>query len=34
MNKNEQQLYRDISDLTKAITKLVKTLEKIIKYQQ
>ena len=33
MSKNQQQMYRDISDLTKAITKLVKTLEKIIKYQ-
>ena len=34
MNRNEQQLYKDISDLTKALTKLVKVLEKIIKYQQ
>ena len=34
MTRNEQQMYKDISDLTKAITKLVKTLEKIIKYQQ
>lgn len=34
MSKNEQQMYRDISDLTKALTKLVKVLEKIIKYQQ
>jgi len=33
MNKNQQQMYRDISDLTKALTKLVKVLEKIIKYQ-
>ena len=33
MNRNEQQMYKDISELTKAITKLVKTLEKIIKYQ-
>jgi len=31
MNKNQQQMYSDISELTKAITKLVKTLEKIIK---
>ena len=33
MNKNQLQMYRDISDLTKALTKLVKVLEKIIKYQ-
>ena len=33
MNRNEQQFYRDISDLTKAITKLVKVIEKIIKAQ-
>jgi len=31
MNKNEQQMYRDISDLTKAVQKLVKLLEKVIK---
>ena len=31
MNKNEQQMYRDISNLTKAVQKLVKLLEKIIK---
>ena len=31
MNKNEQQLYRDISNLTKAVQKLVKLLEKLIK---
>ena len=31
MNKNQQQLYRDISDLTKAVQKLVKLLEKVIK---
>ena len=31
MNKNQQQMYNDISELTKAITKLIKTLEKIIK---
>ena len=29
MNKNEQQLYRDISSLTKAVQKLVKLMEKI-----
>ena len=34
MNRNEQQFYKDISQLTKAITKLVKVLEKIIKEQQ
>ena len=28
MNKNEQQLYKDISNLTKAVQKLVKLLEK------
>ena len=33
MNRNEQQFYRDISDLTKAITKLIKVMEKIIKAQ-
>ena len=33
MNKNEQQLYRDISNLTKAVQKLVKLLEKIAKQQ-
>jgi len=33
MSKNQQQMYSDISELTKAITKLIKTLEKIIKYQ-
>ena len=31
MNRNEQQLYKDISDLTKAVKKLVKLLEKVIK---
>ena len=31
MSKNQQQMYNDISELTKAITKLIKTLEKIIK---
>ena len=31
MNKNEQQMYRDISNLTKAVQKLVKLLEKAIK---
>jgi len=31
MNRNEQQLYKDISDLTKAVQKLVKLLEKAIK---
>ena len=33
MNKNEQQMYRDISELTKALTKLVKILEKLAKEQ-
>jgi len=31
MNKNEQQMYKDISNLTKAVQKLVKLLEKVIK---
>ena len=34
MNKNEQQLYRDISDLTKAVQKLVKLLTKLAKEQR
>ena len=33
MNKNEQQLYRDISRLTKAVEKLVRILEKLAKDQ-
>jgi len=33
MNKNEQQLYKDISDLTKAVQKLVKLLTKLAKEQ-
>ena len=33
MNRNEQQMYRDISSLTKALTKLVKILEKMAKQQ-
>jgi len=33
MNKNEQQLYRDISSLTKALEKLVKVLTKLAKDQ-
>jgi len=28
MNKNEQQMYKDISAIAKALTKLVKMLEK------
>jgi len=31
MNRHEQEMYRDISDLTKAVQKLVKLLEKLIK---
>jgi len=31
MNRNEQQLYRDISSLTKALEKLVKVLTKLAK---
>ena len=33
MNKNEQQMYRDISSLTKALEKLVKVLTKLAKDQ-
>ena len=33
MTRNEQQLYRDISSLTKAVQKLVKLMEKIAKAQ-
>ena len=33
MNRNEQQLYKDISDLTKAVQKLVKLIEKMAKKQ-
>ena len=33
MNKNQQQLYKDISDLTKAVQKLVKLLTKLAKEQ-
>ena len=31
MNRNQQQMYKDISDLTKALTRLVKLLEKQVK---
>jgi len=33
MNKLEQQMYRDISSLTKALLRLVKILEKMAKDQ-
>ena len=33
MNRNEQQMYKDVSNLTKALTKLVKILEKLAKEQ-
>ena len=33
MNRNQQQMYKDISDLTKALTKLVKVIEKLAKQQ-
>ena len=33
MNKNEQQMYRDIRALTKALEKLVKVLTKLAKEQ-
>ena len=34
MSKNEQQMYKDISELTKALTRLAKLMEKVIKQQQ
>ena len=33
MNKNEQQMYKDISSLTKAVQRLVKLLEQMAKDQ-
>jgi len=33
MNRNQQQLYKDISDLTKAVQKLVKLIEQMAKKQ-
>ena len=33
MTKNEQQMYKDISSLTKAVQRLVKLLEKLAKEQ-
>ena len=33
MNRNEQQLYKDISSLTKAVQRLVKLIEKMAKQQ-
>ena len=33
MNRNQQQMYKDISDLTKALEKLVKVLTKLAKDQ-
>ena len=33
MTRNQQQMYKDISDLTKALTRLVKLLEKLAKQQ-
>jgi len=34
MSRNEQQMYKDISELTKALTRLAKLIEKVIKQQQ
>jgi hypothetical protein len=31
MTRNQQQMYKDISSLTKAVQRLVKLLEKLIK---
>tara|TARA_R110002153_G_scaffold193721_1_gene347122 strand:- start:330 stop:434 length:105 start_codon:yes stop_codon:yes gene_type:complete len=33
MNRHEQEMYRDISALTKALERLVKILEKLAKEQ-
>tara|TARA_R100000322_G_scaffold129615_1_gene85758 strand:- start:129 stop:230 length:102 start_codon:yes stop_codon:yes gene_type:complete len=33
MNRNEQQMYKDISSLTKAVEKLVRLLTKLAKDQ-
>ena len=33
MNRNEQQMYKDISSLTKALERLVRVLEKMAKSQ-
>ena len=33
MNRNEQQMYKDISSLTKALERLVRVLEKMAKAQ-
>ena len=33
MNKSEQQMYKDISSLTKAVQRLVKLLEQMAKQQ-
>ena len=33
MTRNQQQMYKDISELTKALTKLIKIMEKLAKQQ-
>ena len=33
MNRNQQQMYKDISSLTKALERLVRVLEKMAKAQ-
>ena len=33
MTRNEQQMYKDISDITKAVQKLVKLMTKLMKEQ-
>tara|TARA_R100001163_G_C5038014_1_gene176820 strand:+ start:851 stop:964 length:114 start_codon:yes stop_codon:yes gene_type:complete len=34
MNKKQQQMYKDISDIAKALIKLVKILEKQLKHER
>tara|TARA_R100000781_G_scaffold16909_1_gene13577 strand:- start:535 stop:639 length:105 start_codon:yes stop_codon:yes gene_type:complete len=33
MTRNEQQMYKDISSLTKALERLIKVIEKLAKQQ-
>ena len=34
MTRNQQQMYKDISNLTKALTKLVKVIEKLANHSK